>query len=528
MDDARRVVDDGAVYVRGGLIADVASAAAPPPDGFEGAPVVAVGGTIYPGLIELHNHLSYDALPLWAVPERYGNRDQWGSGGRNARTYRRLISGPMSVLGGDAELTAAVTRYVETKALIGGTTTSQGVALYSNQGITKYYSGVVRNVEQPLDAGLPAAFDRIADVVATDASRFLTEQDAHTCLLLHLAEGTDPAARGHFESLHLPDGSWAIRPSLAGIHSVALGAVGLQVMADHQASVVWSPLSNLLLYGDTMDVAGAKAADVRMGIGSDWSPSGSKNLFGELKVARLVSRSKGGVFSDVELLDMATRNAAGILGWDGLLGSVERNKFADLVVLAGIQGDPYDRFLSARESAIELVVIAGVPRCGRVQLMAELGVGEGEEPLDVGAALRTLYLTDPAALPTVAALSFAQARTRLAAALADLPGLAARMERPTAEMLTAARSPEPRWFLQLDQDEPPGIAIRPHLPGPDGRPTAETPIDLTAAAEPLSTVLQPIELDPVTVADDPEFLHRIEQEPNVWADVKAGLAGLYG
>src|SRR5204863_487088 len=126
---------------------------------FEGAAVVAVGGTIYPGLIELHNHLSYDALPLWAVPERYGNRDQWGSGGRNARTYRRLISGPMSVLGGDAGLTAAVTRYVETKALIGGTTTSQGFALYSNQGITKYYSGEVRNVEQPLDARLPAAFD---------------------------------------------------------------------------------------------------------------------------------------------------------------------------------------------------------------------------------------------------------------------------------------------------------------------------------------------------------------------------------
>jgi hypothetical protein len=41
--------------------------------------VVQTGGSIYPGLIELHNHLAYDALPLWQVPERYDNRDDWGS-----------------------------------------------------------------------------------------------------------------------------------------------------------------------------------------------------------------------------------------------------------------------------------------------------------------------------------------------------------------------------------------------------------------------------------------------------------------
>ncbi len=35
------------------------------------------GGTIYPGLIELHNHLSYDILPLWQVPQQFTNRDQW-------------------------------------------------------------------------------------------------------------------------------------------------------------------------------------------------------------------------------------------------------------------------------------------------------------------------------------------------------------------------------------------------------------------------------------------------------------------
>ena len=48
-----------------------------------------------------------------------------------------------------------------------------------------------------------------------------------------------------------------------------------------------------LLYGKTADIAAAKAAGVRLGIGSDWSPSGSKNLLGELKVARLATMDCG-------------------------------------------------------------------------------------------------------------------------------------------------------------------------------------------------------------------------------------------
>jgi len=53
---------------------------APAPAGFTGVPVVDTGGTIFPGLIELHNHLSYNALPPWsnlrqAQPLRQPRRD---------------------------------------------------------------------------------------------------------------------------------------------------------------------------------------------------------------------------------------------------------------------------------------------------------------------------------------------------------------------------------------------------------------------------------------------------------------------
>jgi cytosine/adenosine deaminase-related metal-dependent hydrolase len=52
------------------------------------------------------------------------------------------------------------------------------------------------------------------------------------------------------------------------------------VLAAHGSAMIWSPLSNLLLYGGTARIDAAQAAGVAIGLGSDWSPSGSKNLLG--------------------------------------------------------------------------------------------------------------------------------------------------------------------------------------------------------------------------------------------------------
>jgi len=170
MDAARTVLDDAVVYLRDGSITAVSPAAAPPPPGFESVPVTNVRGTIFPGLIELHNHLPYGVLQLWQVPRLYSNRDQWSS--PSTPDYRRLISGPMGVIGRNTEAVPAVVRYVEMRCLLGGTTTSQGVALASNTGIVKHFRGLVRNVEATGDPALPPAATHIADIDATDAEHF--------------------------------------------------------------------------------------------------------------------------------------------------------------------------------------------------------------------------------------------------------------------------------------------------------------------------------------------------------------------
>src|SRR5262245_31667555 len=128
MDAADRVLDGGTLYIDGGRIEAVLPTGSPPPTGFEDVTLLKTGGTIYPGLIEFHNHLSYNVLQLWDAHQKYTNRDQWGG----TPVYRQLISGPMTVLGKTPGYVEAVVRYVECKCLLGGVTTSQGIALFSN------------------------------------------------------------------------------------------------------------------------------------------------------------------------------------------------------------------------------------------------------------------------------------------------------------------------------------------------------------------------------------------------------------
>jgi cytosine/adenosine deaminase-related metal-dependent hydrolase len=519
MDAKATVHERGVVYVERGSIAAVVPQGTVP-DGLEDVTPLETGGTIFPGLIELHNHISYNALQLWDVPERYTNRDTWG----NSAEYHRLVTAPMKTIGEEARLLPALARYVEVKALVGGVTTTQGIALFSAAGIRRFYRGIVRNVEQTSDPRLPPAGTRIGDVDARDPQAFLRELRAKKCVLLHLSEGTDAAAHAHFEALKLPHDEWAITAALGGIHCVALRGADFDVLAQRGAGMVWSPLSNLLLYGQTADVAAAKhagSADRRLtiGLGSDWSPSGSKSLFGELKVARVVSEQLGGVFDDHELVALATANGARILRWDEALGTIEPGKYADLVVVGGQRGDPHGALFAGDERAIELVVIDGEPRYGTRKLMAD--AGPGGEPIRVGGEQRVLRLAGVADDPDVKAPTYAEAHHALKDALAHIKQIRLEQEhaaaghaaaRAVAPAELAAARGEPR--LALDEFEPTHVTQRPHLPlagaatGPLDRPAA-------AAAGPLSDLLTPLELDALTVADDPTFLDRITAQRNL-------------
>lgn len=520
MDAARRVLERGLVYIDEGGIVAVQSTNTSPPQGFDDSPIIRTGGTIFPGLIELHNHLSYNVLPLWDVPPDLTNRAQWG----RLPDYRKLISGPMQVLGRTPGLVEAIVRYVECKCLIGGVTASQGIALFSNQGIRRYYRGIVRNVEETNEEALPEARTRISDVDATQADRFLQRLQSSSCLLLHLSEGIDVQARRHFQALQLPDGTWAITPALSGIHCAGLLEEDFATLGEHGGSMVWSPLSNYLLYGATARIETAATVGMTIGIGSDWSPTGSKNLLGELKVAKLASDAMGSVFSNEDILAMATINAARILKWDTVIGSIEPGKRADLLVIAGRKGDPYERLLGARESSIILVVINSVPRYGQSRLMRRFS--DPTEEWQVGRAKRQFNLEQETADPVVGKLTLAKARDRLIDAMQRLPELAADLEAAEMEAPESLADAEPQWFLELDHNELPGESSRPHLPfGPEAESTGL--IGEPEVATPLSELLEPLDLDELTVVDDKNFIRQIQQQSNLPSFLRDGFTDLY-
>ncbi|WMJ09749.1 amidohydrolase family protein [Nitrosomonas sp. sh817] len=527
MNESFEVIADGVIYIEHGSIAAIAPVSAPMPAGFEGIPVIQSGGTIYPGLIELHNHLAYNALCLWDVPKQFSNRNQWSG----IPEYRKLISGPMQIIGKSPQLVPALIRYVECKSLVGGVTTSQGIQLFSNAGIRRYYRGIVRNVEQTDEAALPEADTRIADVDAKDAQRFFSQLKKASCFLLHLSEGIDQAARKHFLSLQLPDEHWAITRQLAGIHCAGLTQADFGVYGRNGGAMIWSPLSNLLLYGKTADIAAAKAAGVRIGIGSDWSPSGSKNLLGELKVARLVSQASGAVFSDRDILAMATRNAAAILQWEDVLGSLEQGKRADLIVVSHQTDDPYANLLQAKETAIRLVMINGVPRYGLPGLMQSLGVAG--ETLRIGGLRRVIFLQQQTADPSMGSLTLKSAAALLRKALSRLPEIARELEQPAAaprvmlaKLGNQLAQPQ-EWTIALDELEDSGMDLRPRLSLAGAVEPTGAVRGLERAAAPLSQIVQPLPLDPLTVAGDPDFLDRIANQKNLPGYVKTGLPTLY-
>ena len=80
-------------------------------------------------------------------------------------------------------------------------------------------------------------------------------------------------------------------------------------------------------------------------------------------------------------------------------------------------------------------------------------------------------------------------------------------------------------FLVLDHEEEDGADLRPHLPGPDGDLTAM--LNGFVAGTPLSDLLVPLTLDPLTVHDDAHFVDTLAAEKNLPKEVADHVPDLF-
>jgi 5-methylthioadenosine/S-adenosylhomocysteine deaminase len=400
MDEAQPVIEQGAVYVGDGRIIAVRRQTDPAPAGFDGVQKVATGETIYPGLIDMHSHMAYNTLPLWsAAGVPYAHHDRWPDEDRDP-PYSTAVSWPAKVLGQAAA--EALIKYVEVKALIGGTTALQG-APRTTRPVQSWLVRIVDNEDfgSGTDRVLCAALQRSVEKLRTDSVKL--RQDG--CVLIyHMAEGVvDSIVHREFDEL---DAGGCLHPGLIGVHATALVPDDFSrwqtkvraVNTEQRGTIVWSPFSNLWLYHTTTDVADAHSKGMRIALGSDWSPSGTKHVLGELKVADIVNRDRfHGAFTDAELCAMVTANpgdAMAVAYPHNTLGRLRDGAEADLLVLERHHPDPHRNLIEATERHVRLVMVRGAPYYGTPGLMKATGAPPGD-PFSIDGRNRVLVVRRP-------------------------------------------------------------------------------------------------------------------------------------
>jgi 5-methylthioadenosine/S-adenosylhomocysteine deaminase len=449
MDGDDRIIKDGRVAIRKGVIVAVLEPQQPLPPGFAGKPVVDTGATIYPGLIDLHNHYAFNIHQLWSVPKKYDNRSAW----QRDRTYQIGVRNATAYMARLRRSAEAMARYVEAKAIVGGVTAGQGIRMKVARftGLTK---GLMRNVEITGDERLPEAGTRIPDMfTAEHFESFDRALDARR-MFYHLSEGTSERVRDHF--LNLKSRS-LLKPNLVGIHALALQPDDFTALGQGQSKVVWSPFSNLLLYGQTLNPKHLKDAGIDFSIGCDWSPSGGKNMLQELKVARWAAEHAGAALTNRELVEAVTSAPARLLGWEDTVGQIRKGALADLVAVSGTAGDPWSLLVDATEADIALVTIHGIPRYGERPFMEALIAKSKLERVSIDGRNRSFFFE--ASGSPLNGVSLSEAITRLDDAMSNLQDIREEALSGGPGLLSLAES-EFELILDMpeaDPDDPTGV-----------------------------------------------------------------------
>ncbi|MFT7622261.1 MAG: 5-methylthioadenosine/S-adenosylhomocysteine deaminase [Myxococcota bacterium] len=380
----------------------------------DGATVINTNGIIYPGMLDSHNHVLYNVFNNddWVPAKWYENHNQWPNEdayNEMQDTYNYLVTKA------DANLKCEVLKYGEIKALLGGTTSVLGAAKGSPQ---KCYKSLARSIDGSFndlpDAIAPPGVDPLACTAgpshdhiqvsslgvpsASTAEGVLNNLDSCKTwsYVIHVAEGVPTNASAFNEWDDLLEAGLD-QPETAIVHGTALGLPEFQHMVDVGMKLVWSPRSNYALYGFTtrIDQAMQTEGELTIALAPDWSMGGSSSLLHELDFAReWADENWNGLPDSRHLVEMVTINAARALAVDGHLGSLEPGKLADLFVVSGNPGQPWQALVDAGPGDVRLVMVGGVILVADEALEPALSLQDCEL-MDVCGQSRFLCVAEP-------------------------------------------------------------------------------------------------------------------------------------
>ena len=353
------ILENGAVAVKGGIIADVGPSGAVEREHGLGAKVLtAPKSLVMPGLINAHTHVSMtclrglaDDLPLmtWlnehifpAEARLTGEMVYWGA---LLGCAEMIMSGTTSFCDMylfEREVARAVDK-AGLRALVGEVLydfpspnygpPEEGLR-YTERLIEEY-----RGHERIAVAVEPHALYTCSPDLLTACDRLARKTGAP--LITHLSENREEVGAvmerygatpvGHLEKLRL------LSPNLIADHCVVLTPEDMALLADRGVRVAHNPRSNMKLASGVAPIPELIATGVPVGLGTD-GPASNNNLdlFGEMDAAakmHKVFRMDPTLMSAETVLDMATAGGAKVLGLGGRTGRLEKGRLADLIVL---------------------------------------------------------------------------------------------------------------------------------------------------------------------------------------------------
>jgi 5-methylthioadenosine/S-adenosylhomocysteine deaminase len=358
MDASRRVIEDGAVAVRGDSIAAVGTRAEVAARFAARRTIDARGRIVLPGLINAHSHAPMTLLR--------GIADDL-----TLQEWLEKFIFPAEARNVTADFVAWGTRLAALEMIRGGTTTFADMYYFEDRIAEVTREAGMRGVlgETILDFPAPDNKNRAAMLAYTEKFLLRWRGDAlirpavaphapytnspetlrlaaalarkHKApILIHLSEtkrendeiqwkyGATPSE--HLESLGV------LGPDVLAAHCVWLSDDDIRLLARRDVGCSHNPSSNMMLASGAAPVGKMLAAGLRLGLGTDGAAGNNDlNMFEEMDLAaklQKIARMDPQALSAQQAVELATIGGARALHMEESIGSLEAGKRADVIV----------------------------------------------------------------------------------------------------------------------------------------------------------------------------------------------------
>ncbi len=334
---------------------------------------------ISPGLINTHDHITFANNQPMPSAERYEHRHEWRKG-YNGHTR-------ITVPGG---ATSDTISWAELRFVFGGATStvSSGSA-----------PGLLRNLDKTDQEGLnqplvdfdtfPLGDNSFQPIDSTCAYPKITDPSTADAYLPHIGEGISKAAHNELLCTETTanGGKDIINGNTATIHGIGVTPADVAQMQGpdgKKAALIWSPRSNISLYGNTAPVVMYAHMGIPVALGTDWIASGSMNMLRELQCAADLNATYfGGFFTDEQLWMMATATAAKVTATDDAIGSLTVGLFGDVAIFKKNGKVDHRAVIDAAPKDVLLVLRGGAVLYGDADVVGALPASADCDPVTV-------------------------------------------------------------------------------------------------------------------------------------------------